>query len=783
MIDMKTYNNTRRVGNSMRTAMKGLLGMACLVMSLCAVSCSDDVIDASTEQAPSNTLSRRAYTDEQMKVQRLGYAYNAAGNVMNDSSFSASPVINMERLQAAESTLGPIISTDRRYYTAMDIFSGNTLEELGHSETKYTIDDSEAVGSGKYYRNNTTFSKTTFHNSYKVHMFIKHIMASMTIDAGLLHCLKVDDLNEADNVLEADFRQKVAELVSKGAGAITEADATAFSEKYGTHLVVSSNLGGMIELQMQINRDSCVEQEYTTVTVSQVILGKNVVKTGPSQNIKTSIPVNTTEYEGQINVKGGRSKDCEMMHRTFDHKSAEAQKLSDGNYYEWATNISIAPESYNAAFVSGRFLPYYELFEDLSIRQVMRQVYKLYMKKEAPTQEIYEPPYGVMPVAKNYGPDVRVAKLGDHKSCIICEEYVPSIRSDKPCIVAYPLIKGEDGNVRPFLYSGLFIGDKEHRPGRVIWKGSASVYTPSDSIFYENDSVPAIKQLFDESTHALKNVYFYWNNVHPQPCPTKTEAPQTYTCEVFCLQPEKSTSLIIDNGSTTYNYVSEKTKVLAEPVTFAKVASYFWSVRPVVLKTDSLRSYWDKDTMFVQFARDRYDGVTYKETESNKYSFCLLDGGDNIKRAKEETNDENGDKRWINAVSNTTKALNLTDKEGNTYLPSVQEAKSITKMLGNRMSVFYSHDFNGRNMLGLDWPTGYWAIAHPKQPTMAKTFEQLDKSGMPIVVNDAGQARILRLSGSGTDLTLEYPEYVKSFNYSDQDFFKFFPIYITIDKF
>jgi hypothetical protein len=66
---------------------------------------------------------------------------------------------------------------------------------------------------------------------------------------------------------------------------------------------------------------------------------------------------------------------------------------------------------------------------------------------------------------------------------------------------------------------------------------------------------------------------------------------------------------------------------------------------------------------------------------------------------------------------------------------------------------------------------------------MAKTFEQLDKSGMPIVVNDAGQARILRLSGSGTDLTLEYPEYVKSFNYSDQDFFKFFPIYITIDKF
>ena len=41
----------------------------------------------------------------------------------------------------------------------------------------------------------------------------------------------------------------------------------------------------------------------------------------------------------------------------------------------------------------------------------------------------------------------------------------------------------------------------------------------------------------------------------------------------------------------------------------------------------------------------------------------------------------------------------------------------------------------------------------------------------------------MRLSGSGTDLLLEYPEYIKAFNYSDQKYFKFFPIYITIDNF
>jgi hypothetical protein len=104
-------------------------------------------------------------------------------------------------------------------------------------------------------------------------------------------------------------------------------------------------------------------------------------------------------------------------------------------------------------------------------------------------------------------------------------------------------------------------------------------------------------------------------------------------------------------------------------------------------------------------------------------------------------------------------------------------------MLGNRMSIFYDHSYEGRNRLGLDWPVGYYVISHATVPTMAATPTQNDSQGMPILTNDVGQARIMRLSGSGTDLLLDYTEYVRAFNYSDQLFFKFFPIYITIDKF
>lgn len=717
-------------------------------------SCSDDPIESVAEtDAP---LSRRAYSNDQIKLQRLGYAYNAAGNVMDDASFSASPIINMERLQAAEKKYGLIISSERRHYTSLDIFSGNTLQEVGHSETKYTVDDIGVAGCGVYFRKNSILSETRYTSSYKAHMFIKHVMATMTIDVGMLHCMALDSLDKDDNVLEADFRKAIAELVKIGEASVDTAKAVKFSEKYGTHLVVSSNLGGMIELQMQINRDSCVDKEYTTQQVIEDVVGQQVVTTSKPLNLKETVRKNTVEYVGEINVKGGRQDDCNLLHRTFDHKDAAAKKIGDADYSAWAGNISIEPDTYNASFVSGRFLPYYQLFEDSITRKVLRKVYELYLKKEAPTKEIYEAPYGVMPVAGNYGPDVRVISTGGDKAAIICQEYVPSIRSDKPCVVAYPLIRGKDGKSRPFFYTGLFIGDESHRPGRVIWQGSASTYIPSDSIFAESPST-AISELFDEKTHALKNVYIYWNAVHALPCPTKRdEEPKNYTTTVFSIKPAS----------------------LAESTTFAKVASTFWSTRPVVPKTDSLKAYWDGDSRFPEFAKIRNktnDGVLYK---TGNYCYSLLDGGDNIKRATQPDDDPDATKRWIEAVSRSMKAIGLND-----YLPSVEQSKSITRMLGNRMSLFYNRLSNGRNMLGLDWPTGYWVISDPSQQTMAIVPEQNDGQGIPMVTNDEGEARILRLSGSGTDLLLDYPEYVKAFNYSDQVFFKFFPIFITIDNF
>jgi hypothetical protein len=255
----------------------------------------------------------------------------------------------------------------------------------------------------------------------------------------------------------------------------------------------------------------------------------------------------------------------------------------------------------------------------------------------------------------------------------------------------------------------------------------------------------------------LKNVYFYWNAVHPQPCPTMTSAPVNYTTAIHQVKPA----------------------AVVEPTTFAKVASTFWSVRPVQLGTTGILKYWKDDKDFTVFATERYSenkGVLYKD---GVYNYCLLDGGDNFQRGQEFVGDNDGNRRWIDAVSKSMKATGLSG-----FLPTAQQSRSITKMLGNRMSVFFEPYYSNtsRNMLGLDWPKGYFVISHPRQK-LAATPQRNDPKGVPVITDDVGEARVLRLSASGTDLMLDYPEYVRAFNYSDQDYFKFFPLYITIYNF
>ena len=103
MEDMNTYQNINR-----RRGCKGgariLLCAAFLISHfsflISLTSCSDDLIDKPSSNVDEYLLMR-GYTEEQIKMQRLGYGHNAAGNVMDDSSFSAKPIINMNKVRGS----------------------------------------------------------------------------------------------------------------------------------------------------------------------------------------------------------------------------------------------------------------------------------------------------------------------------------------------------------------------------------------------------------------------------------------------------------------------------------------------------------------------------------------------------------------------------------------------------------------------------------------------------------------------------------------------------------
>jgi hypothetical protein len=82
MKDMNTYKNINR-----RRGCKGvariLLCAAFLISHfsflISLTSCSDDLIDKTSSEVDEYLLMR-GYNEEQIKMQRLGYAYNAAGD-------------------------------------------------------------------------------------------------------------------------------------------------------------------------------------------------------------------------------------------------------------------------------------------------------------------------------------------------------------------------------------------------------------------------------------------------------------------------------------------------------------------------------------------------------------------------------------------------------------------------------------------------------------------------------------------------------------------------------
>lgn len=748
--------------------LKSIIKIFLVVLVL--ASCVD--VDLNVPKTLQDNQTQKTLSGQMGQEQRLGYGYNAAYTITDKDAFSTKPILDYNNLLEVEKSHGQIFSEEPRHITVTDILTGSTLQELSYSETKSETDFRGFAGCGKTYSKETTVITSSTQEQDVAKVKIKTVVSSRTVDVGMLKSQNMSlDPNDNSSILALEYRTAVNDLVQKyGANAndITIADATTFCETFGTHLVVSADLGGMVELQMAIDRKTCIEITNAVEEVQSRIFGirgkSNTQKWSKVDSLKN------LKYESALFVYGGSDATINAM----QHKvSQEVQgTVATSEYRDWAASIVCKPgtSENNAAFVRGRYVPLYELVpeEQVSTRQILTRIYELYLKQTAPTADPEESPYGSFDVRATAegdpyllpNSDVRIVKATiedtEYRPALLCMEYVPSIRGDKPCVVAYPLIRGNDGKHRPYLYNGYFVGDESHRPGVVKWQGSASFYVPSDTLYYGKDA--ETNALFDPVSKSLKKLYVYWNNVRPMPCPVKAgDVINQYSTEV-------------------YNYTSASAD---SPTTFAKVADAFWSVQPIRCNEGNIRETW-KFPWFESFLNIRNVGIAY--TAPNGHCFMLGEGGD-MPLTISDTDAKEYNRKVTKALSKTIYSYKTIINE----MPTREQAENLGKMLGGRTNILFFNSFPAsRNILGLDWPDGYRAIGGP-EVTYLSDMQALDDKAKVILSRERVENNYdivpVRIGASGSTTAFDYFEYISAFNFSSSQFYRYYPIYIVKQDF
>lgn len=742
------------------------------MLAAMSASCADQ------EQFIAEAPTRVAQEQKPKRCQGIGYGFNASGSIVNTIFISKEPVIDLDKVfeiiqgqdkEQDKELYIQLFSDEARHYTDLDIYTGSTLQEISSQETRETFDDKTFLGFGKYYHSLEDLQTYKSHENIISKLQIKHIVRSLNIDMGIVdYLLAKEDLS----ILSKEFLKSVDELCKAANGEANNVDkdmAIAFCEKWGTHLVTMANLGGIVDYTLIIERDSCYNSKEVTSWIGEKAFGISVNESLHSQIHQDQDNSNQIQYRSWLEANGGDSTLIEELKEKgkTDNESNTLGNLNielSSSFKNWVKSINDKNSGNdNTVIVSGKMVPYYQLFTNPAKRSILVEVFKRYLNETAPGSEQAEPVYGYIDVVEdgsfvNKEPCVYIA---EDKSCLICTEYVPAIRPDRPCVVAYPLIacdgKMNETVLRAFFDSGYFLGDEDHRPGEVKWYGNDSHYEPSDSLCYNSPS-DSIQSLFDKNTKSLKRIYTYWNNVRPLP---------------------NSTNELNGNAGSQMkdDLVVKKITLLKDgDVEYAKVGGSVFSRKPVKFDADKVTeklNEWRK--IYGNLGADC--SLEYKD-QSSLYHY-LIEGGNMVNAIIDPSQTLSGREKRCLIVNNNVNSYGVMDQ-----LPTDKETYGLARFLNGRSDIMFDtyYQEDGSNMLGLLWPKGYRAIS--THPETNPEWQQLDDQALLILSTNAGPndtkvIRAMRLGRSGTCYPFDYDEYVSSFNYSSSDYYRYAPLFFV----
>ncbi len=660
-------------------------------------------------------------TAELERKHRLGYGYDIFGGFVVDSSFSQKAVLDYNFMLIQEQLGTQMITEDLRHVEELEIISANTLTELSSKLTKRETKGGSFLGCGKTTTETTEIFKEKTVDQECGMIRLKQIVTSRTIDLGAVQ--SVLRQSNRDSLYSADFLRAIRLVKQNLANEERRKDALRnLYRNFGSHLVLSADLGGEIRVNTVAERETSIESSNSVTMISKKIFGKKTSESVSTYN--TSTESDNIHYKVELTMTGGSVESQKIIKDKADENDYNHQ-ITDDEIIQWQSSIQFLverSEDYNASMVDCRLIPLYDIIYDPEVAEAFKQylVSINATQKEPSDSQIpaicsLSDLHPVTPESTEEELYAKCIRVQDTLRAVISSEYIPSIRSDKPCLVAYPIVSG-----RPFMYAGVFVGDSEHLPGMVRWLGNNCLYEPNE--VFASDTLGYTDLLDDKGQ--LKSLYLYWGAVQMLP-----------NEQVNCQEKGKF--------STARMNVPDSVCTLPNPKV-VKVGPHYWTRFPMVLKSSRQ-----------ELSQFQSHGTAYLST-----------GGDPDKWTTEN-------REWTSYLPTSTQARSVM-----LFLNGRSELmeNSYYKRIGVSYNENGSEVFEGANMLGLNWLKGYWAI------DSFGTNYLCDMNSWLIPTYEGTVLCITRLSRSGNAMTMDYGDYIQSVGFYDNQFEKFIPFYFCTDE-
>ena len=408
--------------------------------------------------------------DKTNSIYAVGYGYDTTKGLYANSECLRAEIFNTSKLikDKIEGT------TELKMDATLSTITGNSISELSN---KLTVKANVKGGIGKFKAEANASFTMDYHDNSNHEYAINYLEATLTTARFTKATARLKTRTYMTEEAYEDINGLFGDYATDNPDGFKN-----LIRDYGTHVVISSRLGGRLRQSLDVDIND-IKESYDLHAFAKASYEGTLVSADASaeDDFHKSFNKHKNSMKIQLSVLGGNQEKATAL--------LAKEGFTEANYLAWLNSVSNDNMALMGFVDDESLVPLYELVDQNSDEFDGKARYaalRYYMTgdegeesqaaKDYADNSTYDTgtviKFDVPSFADNQGYGKTLVKdimLGGQLVGQVCEEYIPTIDRTKRLTVIYPVI---GTTVRYNM--GFFIGDDTHKPARVAWNGTTT---------------------------------------------------------------------------------------------------------------------------------------------------------------------------------------------------------------------------------------------------------------------------------------------------------------------